>query len=241
MDIFRLPKFSYYFYRSQRDASATSDRWQGGPVVFIASHWTPASDLRVIVFSNCDEIELLLNGVSVSRQKPTKAWMTQYLPHAPFVFELSAFAAGSLEARGFIGGPCVATHLVRTPGAPTRLKLEIETLDMAAAPTETDVLLSHASILDGRDTLCLNDTSLVAFTIEGGAEIVGPSTIAAEAGIASIVIRVPASCRSFKLSATRTSSEGTFTASSAWQYPTLSGRSQPLEEKPLPLPSGSRA
>ena len=36
MDIFRLPKSSYYFFRSQRHPAF-------GPMVFIASDWTPAS------------------------------------------------------------------------------------------------------------------------------------------------------------------------------------------------------
>ena len=182
------------------------------------SHWTAASDLRVIVFSNCEEIELLLNDVPVSRQKPAKAWMTQYLPHAPFVFDLPAFAAGSLEARGFIAGSRVATHRVRTPDAPAQIGLEIETMDITAAPDDADVLIAHASILDARNTLCVGDTSLVAFAVEGGAEIVGPSSLAAEAGIASIVLRVPSHCRSFKLSATRTDAEGRFFANTTWQY-----------------------
>ena len=221
MDIFRLPKFSYYFYRSQRDASAGGNGWSHGPLAFIASHWTPASDLRVIVFSNCEEIELLLNGRIVSRQKPTKAWMTQYLPHPPFVFDLPAFAPGALEARGYIGGQPVASHRVSTPGAPTQLALEIETMDLAAAAGETDVLLAHASVLDACSTLCLNDSSPVAFTVEGEAEIAGPARIAAEAGIASVVLRVPSHCRSFKLTATRTGPEGTFTASSSWPHPAL--------------------
>jgi beta-galactosidase len=219
MDIFRLPKFSYYFYRSQRDASAIGNGWSHGPMIFIASHWTPASDLRVIVFSNCDEVELILNGQTVSRQKPAKAWMTQYLPHPPFVFDLSAFTPGTLEARGFIGGQPAASHRVSTPEAPAQLTLEIETMDIAAAAGDADVLIAHASVLDARSTLCLNDTAPVTFKVEGEAEIVGPTSIAAEAGIASIVLHVPSHCRSFILSATRSGHEGIFTASSTWRHP----------------------
>ncbi|HYD84828.1 MAG TPA: glycoside hydrolase family 2 TIM barrel-domain containing protein, partial [Opitutus sp.] len=53
MDVFRLPKFSYHFYRSQRDSDETGPGYSGRPVVFIASFWTPTSDLRIRVFSNC--------------------------------------------------------------------------------------------------------------------------------------------------------------------------------------------
>ena len=219
MDIFRLPKFSYYFYRSQRDASMTGAGWNHGPLVFIASHWTPVSDLRVIVFSNCEEVELQLNGQLVSRQTPGKAWMTQYLPHPPFVFDLPAFSPGRLDAVGFIGSKAVARHRVATPTAPVRLGLAIETMDVSASPEAADVLIAYASVLDASGTLCIGDSSLVSFTIEGAVEIIGPSTLTAEAGIASVVLRVPAGCMAIKLSATRSGVEGNFSATSMWQNP----------------------
>ena len=221
MDIFRLPKFSYYFYRSQRDAAVIGDGWNHGPLVFIASHWTPASDLRVIVFSNCEEVELVLNGQAINRQKPAKAWMSQYLPHPPFVFDLPAFTPGSLEAHGFIGSQQVASHRVCTPGAPAQIALEIETMEVTADEDAPDVLFAHASVLDTSGTLCINDTSTVAFTVEGAAELVGPASIAAEAGVASVVLRVPSHCRSFKLSATHAGPAGTFIANCTWPHPSL--------------------
>jgi beta-galactosidase len=73
MDIFRLPKFSYHFYRSQRDPQQAGAGWSVGPVAFIASHWTPASDLRVLVFSNCEEVELRLTAprsIGDARRRP---------------------------------------------------------------------------------------------------------------------------------------------------------------------------
>ena len=218
MDVFRLPKFSYYFYRSQRDAAMTGPGWSHGPVVFIASHWTPASDLRVVVFSNCEEIELRLDGRVIGREKPVKAWMTQYLPHPPFVFDLPAFSPGSLEAIGFSGGNSVAMHRVRTPAAPAQLNLAIETMDIVAAPDAADVLIAHASVFDRHDTLCIGDSSKVSFSVEGGAKIVGPSSLNAEAGIASVVLHVPAGCVAFTLHASRVGPEGTFGASDVWQY-----------------------
>jgi beta-galactosidase len=58
LDYLRLPKFSYYFFQSQRDANA--------PQIFLATYWTPRSSLsKLVVFSNCDEVELFLNGKSL--------------------------------------------------------------------------------------------------------------------------------------------------------------------------------
>ena len=72
MDIFRLPKFSYYFFQSQRPAAS-------GPMVFIASDWTPASATDVRVFTNCDEVALklagrLLGGASARLEETVLGW-----------------------------------------------------------------------------------------------------------------------------------------------------------------------
>lgn len=63
LDYLRLPKFSYYFFQSQRAVNQ--------PSIFIATYWTPrSSPTKVVVFSNCDEVELFLNGRSLGRHKP---------------------------------------------------------------------------------------------------------------------------------------------------------------------------
>ncbi len=68
LDLFRLPKFMYEFYRSQtpRDARAAD----GNAVVFIANYWTENSPGNVVVFSNADEVELSINGRPFRRQGP---------------------------------------------------------------------------------------------------------------------------------------------------------------------------
>jgi beta-galactosidase len=63
LDYLRLPKFSYYFFQSQRAVNA--------PMVFIANYWTPRpSPTKIIVFSNCEKVELFLNGKSLGRRAP---------------------------------------------------------------------------------------------------------------------------------------------------------------------------
>jgi beta-galactosidase len=63
LDYLRLPKFSYHFFQSQRDVNA--------PKIFIANYWTArTSPTKVVVFSNCEEVELQINGKTVARQKP---------------------------------------------------------------------------------------------------------------------------------------------------------------------------
>lgn len=63
LDYLRLPKFSYYFFQSQRDENA--------PMIYLANYWTPrASPSKVVVFSNCEEVELFVNGKSLGRRHP---------------------------------------------------------------------------------------------------------------------------------------------------------------------------
>ena len=63
LDYLRQPKFSHYFFQSQRDAKV--------PSIFIANYWTPRpSPAKVVVFSNCEEVELRLNGRPLARRKP---------------------------------------------------------------------------------------------------------------------------------------------------------------------------
>ncbi len=71
LDDLRLPKFSYYFFQSQRDANS--------PQIFIANNWTPrSSPAKVVVFSNCEEVELILNGKSLGRHKPDSGPDSEY-------------------------------------------------------------------------------------------------------------------------------------------------------------------
>jgi beta-galactosidase len=201
MDIFRLPKFSYYFYRSQRDVTESGTGWTVGAVIFIASHWTVASDLRILVFSNCEEVELRLNGIEVARRRPAQTALTQHLPHPPFFFDLPRFTPGRLEAIGYIAGQARASHVVATPRPFECFELAINDMGVAAATSESDVLVAHARLCDINGTLCIDETSSVTFATEGSVEVVGPSTVAAEAGIASIVLHVPANSPGFALQA----------------------------------------
>ena len=201
MDVFRLPKFSYWFYRSQRDPGEGGPGWSGGPVVFIASHGLPNSPLRILVFSNCDEVDLRLNGVSVGRMHAERTWMTQHLPHPPFVFHLPRHVPGELEAVGFVGGIGVCTHRVRSSRTLGRVDLHIDDMGVSPEPGEADLLIAHAHLLDDAGSLCVTEQREVAFTVAAPARILGPSKVDAEAGIASTVIRVPADCRGFVLHA----------------------------------------
>lgn len=188
MSIDRLPKFSAEFFRSQRGAQEKSALWGGGPMVFIASHWTTDSAPQVRVFSNADEVELFLNGKSLGRVKsgPTKTHPN--LAHPPLEFEAGKFEAGTLKAVAYLKGRKVAEHVVQTPAEPVKLAVAVD--DLAVKSTDGDLVFIRARLVDANGTVVPDSGKTVTFAAGAGYEIVGPSVATTEAGIASVLVRV---------------------------------------------------
>jgi beta-galactosidase len=191
-DIFRLPKFSSFFFRSQRDPDERYDQAATGPMVFIASHWTPASATDVRVFSNCDEVALLLNGHLLERRRPDRDRLSTHLAHPPFTFPLGRFTPGTLEAIGFLDGREAARHAVRTPGPPHRLALGLALDGREFATLGKDVTFLHAALLDQHGTVAHEAWENVSFGATGDVALVGTNPFSTDAGIASILLQAEA-------------------------------------------------
>lgn len=187
MDILRLPKYAYWFYRSQRDPSERLPNADSGPMVFIASEWAPESATTVRVFSNCEQVELRLNGRTVERRAPDRDRISTHLPHPPFTFHLDRFTAGTLEALGMIAGREVARHTVRTPGPIARMDLTVDLAGRAIDGAGKDVLFARAELRDAAGTLVSSAWENVAFGATGGVRLVGANPFSTEAGVASIL------------------------------------------------------
>jgi beta-galactosidase len=185
MDIFRLPKLGYWFFRSQRDPA----EGRPGPMAFIASLWTPESPLAVRVFSNAEEVALSLNGTLVERRRPDTSRMTEKLKHPPFTFQLPRFEAGTLSAVAFIDGRAVARHEVRTPEAPTALSLRCDLAGKPLDPQAKDVVFCHADLVDSNGTVAAPATTAVHFGATGPVTLVGENPMPTEAGTATILLQ----------------------------------------------------
>ena len=181
MDLFRVPKFSYHFFRSQRPPSS-------GPVVFIASHWAPGSSSDVRVFSNCEEVALSLDARLLERRRPDRDRISMRLAHPPFTFRTGRFRPGVLEAVGYVGGEPVARHAVRTPGTIEALRLAVDRSGREPDRRQRDVLFCHASLVDRRGTVVSEAWENVAFGSTGDGGLVGRNPYSSEAGIASILL-----------------------------------------------------
>jgi hypothetical protein len=157
--------------------------------VYIASYWTPDSDLNVRVFSNCDEVALYLGGNLMERRRPDANRISTHLAHPPFTFNLRRFHPGTLEAIGYVDGREAARHTVRTPGAVERLDLWMEECGRPFAADGKDVAFLHAGLRDSRGTTVPDAWESVFFGATGDVSLVGANPFSSEAGIASILVQ----------------------------------------------------
>jgi beta-galactosidase len=192
MDLFRLPKFSCSLFQSQRPADEDLRGAASGPMVFIASYWTPDSSTDVRAFSNCEEVALHLNGELVERRRPDTDRMSTHLAHPPFTFGLGRFRSGDLEAIGYIGGREVARHVVRTPGTVQRMDLWLDEGGRPFAMDGKDVAFLHAELRDAHGTTVASAWENVFFGATGDVTLVGANPFSSEAGIASVLVQTEA-------------------------------------------------
>lgn len=188
MDIFRLPKPGYWFFRSQRDANESVVGQPHGPVLFIANLNMPESPKEIRVFSNCDEVELFQNGKCIARQRPDQNRLSSHLRHPPFTFRLADFVAGNLRAVGYLGGREVASHEIHPPGEPATIALSFDLAGKPFAATGKDGVFCRAELRDERGTLIPTNGMMVNFGENGPTRLVGQSAITTEAGIATVLL-----------------------------------------------------
>lgn len=207
MDVFRIPKFAWYMFQSQRTANTVNAGEKIEPMVYVANWWTERGKDKVVVYSNCDEIELFVNGRSIGRQKPDSGPETVYgdfhkggnpfdggnadnMAQPPFTFMDVAWEKGELKAVGYLDGKKTSEFTVLTPEQPEALKLAVDTQGRDLEADGADVVFVHASLVDKNGTVsCTDNDTKVTFAIEGEGMIPGPSETTVHGGIASILVR----------------------------------------------------
>jgi beta-galactosidase len=188
MDVFRLPKFSYWFFRSQRDPDEMVAGKPIGPVLFIANDWTPHSPRQVRIFSNCQEVSLSVNGQFIARQKPDASRMTTNLKHPPFTFAVPQFEVGTLKAVGYLNGKAVATSERRTPGDITQMALNFDLSGRPFARTGKDAVFCHVNLQDQNGTMVHTNGVPVFWGATGGLKLIGNQPAETEAGTATTLV-----------------------------------------------------
>jgi beta-galactosidase len=157
MDVCGFPKDGYYAYRAA---------WTNEPVVHIFPHWNWAGKegdfIKIHCYTNCEEVELLLNGKSVGKQKA--------IPYKKLIWGL-IYKPGKLEARGYRGGKVVTKDIVETTTAPSQLALNSDVTTLKA--DGCDVAVIRVAIKDEKGRVVPIANNLVKFSIEGPGRIIG--------------------------------------------------------------------
>ena len=192
LDLFRLPKFSYYFMQAQQD------REKAGDVLYIANGWSEISPPDVTVFSNAEKVRLYVDDVLVGEQSPDDDVAVAY---PPFIFKdvkrkYKGRERSTLRAEALVNGKVVAEQTVKAPGIATHLKLEADYEGIDLKADGADIIAVRCYMLDSNENIVpmTCDNHPIIFNVEGQGNIVGDSKIGAnpictEAGIATILVK----------------------------------------------------
>ena len=198
-DVFRLPKFGLLYFRTQVKKGSFTPAGPMAYEVFINSHWLEDSSDTLQVYGNVDEVQLLLNGRVVARQRPdNKPSTAKYVSRPdggnavnidfpPFTFFNVKWEQGELKAIGYKDGKAVAEHVVRTPGAVEAM--DITHFESGVPASCYDLLIVYVNLKDLHGTDCFGENNReVRLEVLQGGEVRGPATIKAEAGVASFLV-----------------------------------------------------
>lgn len=214
LDIYRLPKMSYYAYRSQ-EAKV--------PMIYASTYWEKAVE-PLVVYSNCDTVKVYINERFVAEGKPDADYVHEVamsiygthiqcgilneipidmvepdakgLKHPPFVFKGLVFEQGVLRVEGYNAGVCVVSQEVRTPGVASKLELVVDTMGRELVADGSDTVMIQVYAKDAYGTLVPSAEPVVRFEVTGEGELVGdgmPRTgvnpAKLEAGAVGVLVR----------------------------------------------------
>ncbi|MGB3007423.1 MAG: beta-galactosidase GalA, partial [Chitinophagaceae bacterium] len=157
MDICGFPKDGYYAYKAA---------WTEIPTVHIFPHWDwpgkEGDSIQVHCYTNCDEVELFLNGKKIEKRKA--------VPYTKLIWNLT-YKPGKLEARGYSKGKLITKDIVETTSAPAQILISSDTNTLKA--DGCDVAVIKVAIKDAKGRVVPTANNLVKFSIEGPGKIIG--------------------------------------------------------------------
>lgn len=154
LDLCGFPKDAYYLYKSE---------WTSEPVLHLFPHWNwaPGQMIDVWAYSNCDEVELWLNGTSLGTQRKTGD-MLHFSWRVPF-------EAGTLRATGKQNGKVILTREIQTAGEPYRIVLSPDRNAIRA--DGDDLSYVTVTVVDKNNVVVPYADNRIYFTVEGNGEL----------------------------------------------------------------------
>ncbi|WP_054027568.1 glycoside hydrolase family 2 [Bacillus sp. FJAT-28004] len=174
VDIDRYEKYDYYWFQSMQSARNSVH----GPMVFIASTYSPTSSLNINVFSNCDSVKLYQNNELV--KEITREEALKSVPNIAkkggspiFIFTLDQFAAGELRAEAILDGNVVKTHTVNTPGQAAGIEIEVRDRGIMPVADGSDLIPVYFKVVDANGTVVPNYDGKIKISVSGEGGLVG--------------------------------------------------------------------
>ena len=140
--------------------------WTDEPTLHIFPHWNlqghEGEEVELWAYSNCDEVELTVNGKKLGRQKMPKnghlKWKATYQP-------------GKVVATGYKNGKRILTDVIATtkPAYKTVLKADKQTIEADGR----DVAIITIEVQDEKGRIVPNACPMLKIQLEGDARIIG--------------------------------------------------------------------
>lgn len=140
--------------------------WTDEPTLHIFPHWNlqghEGEEVELWAYSNCDEVELTVNGKKLGRQKMPKnghlKWKATYQP-------------GKVVATGYKNGKRILTEVIATtkPAYKTVLKADKQSIEADGR----DVAIITIEVQDEKGRIVPNACPMLRFQLEGDARIIG--------------------------------------------------------------------
>jgi beta-galactosidase len=159
VDLCGFPKDRFYLYQSQ---------WTDKPMVHILPHWNwqgfEGQEIPVLCYSNCESVELFLNGKSFGEKKFSDTEDLHLLWQVPY-------SPGTLKTIAKNNGKQVCVTEIQTADAPAKIVLSPDRNEIN--PDGEDLSYIKVEIVDQEGHVCPNADNLVKFKIEGDGAIAG--------------------------------------------------------------------
>lgn len=140
--------------------------WTDEPVLHILPHWNlkghEGDSIDVWVYSNCEEVELLVNGKNLGKQPMPRnghlAWKTVYRP-------------GKVKAVGYRAGHRCMVREIETTGEPYRVRVTVDRPEIQA--DKKDVAVVCVEILDKKNRVVPTACEPLDLKVSGPVRILG--------------------------------------------------------------------
>jgi beta-galactosidase len=166
VDIYRVPKYAYYFWQAN---------YSEKPMVFVQPHYWRSQyrgqNKDIVVNSNCDKVELKVNGESKGSLIPDEANFHSV------TFKDITVEKGTLTATGSKNGSTVTNRIVMA-GEPAKIILSSSHTKMTA--DRASVAIITADIVDQDGNHVYGASNTIKWAVTGPAKFVGPKVYESE-------------------------------------------------------------